>query len=158
MARNPDPHTREDEGERLDRELQELLGELRIALPGVQVLFAFLLIVPFQQSFKSLTPFQEDLYFATLLLAAMSTALLISPTAFHRAVFRMHEKERVIDYGTRLTIAGLVFLALAMTCAITLISDVVFDGTHAAIVAAVMVIVYGWLWFGAGALQRARSS
>jgi preprotein translocase subunit Sss1 len=158
VAKTPDPHTREDAGERLDRELLELLNELRVALPGVQVLFAFLLVVPFQQSFKSLTAFQENLYFATLLLAAISTALLISPTAFHRAVFRLHQKPRVIEYGTRLTVAGIGFLGLAMTGAITLICDIVFDGTRAAIVAAAMVVLYGWFWFGAGALQRSRSS
>lgn len=158
MTGRPDPHTREDEGERLDRELLELLNEIRVALPGVQVLFAFLLIVPFQASFRSLTALQEDLYFATLLLAALSTALLISPTAYHRALFRLHEKPRIVEYGSKLTVAGMACLALAMTGAVTLICDVVLGGTRAVIAAVAMLIVYGWFWFATGAIQRARSS
>ena len=78
----------ETEGERLDRNLGELLQELRVALPGVQVLFAFLLAVPFQQGFTKITSFQKDVYFATLLLTAISAVLLISPSAYHRLTFR----------------------------------------------------------------------
>ena len=78
----------ESEAERLDRNLSELLQELRVALPGVQVLFAFLLAVPFQQNFTEITPFQEKAYFATLLFTAISAALLISPTSYHRITFR----------------------------------------------------------------------
>ena len=116
----------ETEGERLDRNLGELLQELRVALPGVQVLFAFLLAVPFQQNFSEITAFQERVYFATLLLTAISAALLISPSAYHRMTFRMQQKDDLVFLANRLAIAGLGFLALAMTGAIMLITDVLF--------------------------------
>ena len=82
----------ESEQERLDRNLSELLQELRVALPGVQVLFAFLLTVPFQQGFTRITPFQERIYFVTLLCTAISAAMLISPSAYHRMNFRLQQK------------------------------------------------------------------
>lgn len=116
----------ESESERLDRNLAELLQELRVALPGVQVLFAFLLAVPFQQNFKEITTFQERVYFATLLCTAISAALLISPTAYHRLTFHLQQKKELVYVSNRLSIAGLGFLALAMTGAIVLITDVLF--------------------------------
>lgn len=136
----------ESEGERLDRNLSELLQELRVALPGVQVLFAFLLAVPFQQNFSEITPFQERVYFATLLCTAISAALLISPTAYHRLNFRRQEKEQLVLTSNRLAIAGMAFLALAMTGAIMLITDVLF-GTAATVAfsaAAVLMFVVFW--------------
>ena len=156
MAQRSDPHENEDAGERYDRQLMELLNELRVALPGVQVLFAFLLVVPFQMRFQELTEFQRDLYFATLLTAALATALLIAPSAYHRALFQLHEKPRVIQFGQRMALAGLVFLALAMTAAVSLITDLIFSSTTVTFVAAGLALVYGWLWFGYGAWQRAR--
>lgn len=156
MAARTDPHKHEDEGQRYDRQLLELLNELRVALPGVQVLFAFLLVVPFQLRFKELTEFQRDLYFGALLTAAAATALLIAPTAYHRALFQLHEKPRIIRYGQRMSIAGLACLALAMTAAVSLITDMIFSSTTVTVVAAGLALLYGWLWFGYGALQRAR--
>jgi hypothetical protein len=157
VAKVPDPHRHEDEGERLDRQLMELLGEIRVVLPGVQVLFAFLLVVPFQQKFDTLTDGQQNLYYATLLLAALATALLIAPSAFHREVFQLHEKPRVISYGTRFTLAGLASLALAMTGAVALISDLIFGDAQALVAATVLLVLYGWFWFGAGLLVHRRS-
>ena len=116
----------ESEGERLDRNLAELLQELRVALPGVQVLFAFLLAVPFQSRFAGISPFQEKVYFATLLCTAISAALLISPTAYHRLTFHLQQKRQLVMLSNRFAIAGLAFLALAMTGAIMLITDVLF--------------------------------
>lgn len=156
MTERTDPHEEEDAGERHDRQLMELLNELRVALPGVQVLFAFLLVVPFQLRFKELTDFQRDLYFAALLMAAAATALLIAPTAYHRSLFKLHEKPRVIRYGQRMALAGLACLALAMTAAVSLITDMIFSSTTVTVVAAGLAMMYGWLWFGHGALQRAR--
>lgn len=124
----------ESEDERLDRNLGELLQELRVALPGVQVLFAFLLAVPFQGNFTKITPFQEKVYFATLLCTAISAALLISPTAYHRLTFHLQQKRALVSLSNRLAIAGLGFLALAMTGAIMLITDFLF-GSLAATVA-----------------------
>ncbi|HEY5815413.1 MAG TPA: DUF6328 family protein [Solirubrobacterales bacterium] len=139
----------ESEGERLDRNLAELLQELRVALPGVQVLFAFLLAVPFQQGFAKITGFQEKVFFATLLSTAVSAALLISPTAYHRLNFRRQRKKELVLISNRLTIAGMGFLALAMTGAVMLITDVLF-GTAATVgfsiaVAAMFVAFWGLL-------------
>lgn len=136
----------ESESQRLDRNLSELLQELRVALPGVQVLFAFLLAVPFQQNFSGITNFQEKTYFVTLLCTAISAALLISPTAYHRLNFRQQRKEELVRTSNRLAIGGLAFLALAMTGAIVLITDVLF-GTAATVVfgvAALMMFVALW--------------
>jgi hypothetical protein len=115
--------------ERLNRELIELLNELRVALPGVQVLFAFLLTVPFTQRFAHVTTFQRDLYFGTLLASALATALLIAPSAIHRLEFRQHDKGQIVEISNRLTIVGLGFLALAMTGVVVLITDVLFGSS-----------------------------
>src|SRR5215218_604845 len=114
---------RESEKERLDRNLQELLGELRVALPGVQVLFAFLLVVPFNQRFADITSFQRTTYFVTLLLATAASACLIAPSAHHRIEFRRQDKRRIVFGATRLAIIGLALLAFAMTCAVTFVTD-----------------------------------
>jgi len=138
--------TGESERERLNRNLNELLQELRIALPGVQVLFAFLLAVPFQPRFADTSPFQRSLYFATLLLTALSTALLISPTAFHRITFRLRQKPRLLALANRLTLAGLACLALAMAGAVTLITDYLYPTVTTVVVAAVSLVVFLVLW------------
>lgn len=158
MTERDDPRRDEDEGERLDREWLELLNEVRVVLPGVQVLFAFLLIVPFQQKFETLSNGQEDLYFGILLLAAVATALLMAPSAYHRLVFRQGLKPDLIRFSTRLIPAGLVCLALAMSGAVTLICDLIFGQTRSLIAGGALLIVYGWFWFAAGAIRRARSS
>src|SRR5205085_5422772 len=113
----------ETDKERIDRNLIELLNELRVALPGVQVLFAFLLVVPFQQRFGSVTDFQQTVYFVTLLLAATACALLIAPSAQHRVLFHAQEKRNLVAAANRLAIAGMARLALAMVGVLTLITD-----------------------------------
>ncbi len=137
----------ETEGERLDRNLGELLQELRIALPGVQVLFAFLLAVPFQQNFTKITSFQKGVYFATLLCTAISAMLLISPSAYHRLTFRYQQKRQLVFYANRFSIVGLTFLALAMTGAITLITDVLFGAVATAVTSSITVIVFATFWY-----------
>jgi high-affinity Fe2+/Pb2+ permease len=136
----------ESEGERLDRNLSELLQELRVALPGVQVLFAFLLAVPFQQNFTKISPFQERVYFATLLLTAASAVLLITPSAYHRMTFRMQQKDSLVITANRLTIAGLGLLALAMTGAIMLITDVLFGATATIVTSALTLAMFVAFW------------
>lgn len=143
----------ETEEERLDRNLAELLQELRVALPGVQVLFAFLLAVPFQQGFQKITTFQRDVYFATLVLTALSAVMLISPTAYHRLTFRYQQKRKLVFYANRFSIIGLVFLALAMIGAILLVTDTLFGTTMAIIATALAVLSFGFFWF-ALPLQR----
>jgi cation transport ATPase len=136
----------ETEEERLDRNLSELLQELRVALPGVQVLFAFLLAVPFQQNFTTISEFEKKVYFATLLLTALSAALLIAPSAYHRITFRYQQKHRLVFISNRLAIAGLVALALAMTCAILLITHLLFGTAATIVTTAVVVAVFVVLW------------
>lgn len=140
--------------ERADRNLAELLQELRVALPGVQVLFAFLLTVPFTRRFESLTASQEKLYFGILLGTALSTALFIAPTAGHRLLFRLQEKEYLVLAANRLTLAGLAILAVSMCGVIALISDLLF-GTEATIAfTAGSVIVFGGLWYAVPLFRR----
>jgi cation transport ATPase len=136
----------ESEAERLDRNLGELLQELRVALPGVQVLFAFLLAVPFQQNFTKISEFEKKTYFATLLLTALSAALLIAPTAYHRLTFRYQQKHRLVFVSNRLAIAGLGALALAMVCAIMLITHVLFGTVTTVVTVVVMLGVFLVLW------------
>ena len=149
----------ESEQERLDRNLHELLGELRVALPGVQVLFAFLLVVPFNTRFADLTPGQERLYLITLLSAGFASALLIAPTAQHRITFRMQQKDWIVRTGNRLTLAGLAFLAISMTGAIGLVIDVVFSASTAIVCAAVIGLLFAVLWYAmpAGHVLRGRA-
>jgi Family of unknown function (DUF6328) len=136
----------ETEEERLDRNLGELLQELRVALPGVQVLFAFLLAVPFQQNFTKITEFEKRVYFATLLLTALSAALLIAPSAYHRLTFRYQQKHRLVFVSNRLAIAGLGTLALAMTCAVMLITDVLFGTVTTIVTVAIVFATFVVLW------------
>jgi hypothetical protein len=138
----------EDEAQRLDRELIELLNELRVVMPGVQVLFGFLLTVPFQQRFQSIDDFQRIVYIATLLLTATAAALLMAPSAFHRLTFRRGQKPYLIRLGTRQTIAGMALLALAMNGVILLLTDVLFHTTTVVVVVAVTSALFAWLWFG----------
>jgi hypothetical protein len=146
----------ESKEERLDRELIELLNELRVALPGVQVLFAFLLGVPFTQRFGQVTDLQRDVYFMTFLCAAVSTALLIAPSAYHRLTWRRGDKEHLLRISNRLAISGTVFLALAISGSVFVVTDMLFEPTSAAIFAATTAAVFGWLWYGLPLLRRAR--
>jgi hypothetical protein len=141
-------HSEKDEYEqRESRRLIELLNELRVALTGVQIMFAFLLTVPFTQRFSQVTDFQRYVYFVTLLCAAAATALLISPSAHHRMLFRRHEKHRLILLGNTLTLIGLGFLALAMTGVILLITDVLFKTATVVVVTACVAATFLTLWY-----------
>ena len=148
---------KESKEERLDRELIELLNELRVALPGVQVLFAFLLGVPFTQRFREVTELQKDVYFLTFLCAAASTALLIAPSAYHRLEWRRGDKEHLLVVSNRLAISGTVFLALAISGSVFVVTEMLFDATSAAVVAAVTAAFFGWFWYGLPLLRRARA-
>jgi Family of unknown function (DUF6328) len=136
----------EDQRDRVNRELIELLNELRVALPGVQVLFAFLLTVPFSQGFVKTTSFQRDLFFATLAATAISTVLLIAPSAWHRIHFRQKDKEEILVASNKLTMAGLAFLALAMIGAVMLIADFAFSVTLTVISGIVAAVLLAMFW------------
>jgi hypothetical protein len=137
----------ETEAQRIDRNFNELLGELRIALPGVQVLFAFLLTVPFAQGFSSLSDFERYLYLAVLLLTALATALLIAPTAYHRMLFRKGFKPAILFFANRAAMIGLAVLAVAMSGAILLITHVLFGEAAAIAIASVSALVFAALWY-----------
>ena len=148
-----DEHGRTSEGgegesrrERINRELLELLNELRVALPGVQVLFAFLLAVPFAQGWKTTSGFQQDLFFATLIATAISAAFLIAPTAYHRIHFRNREKENILFASNKFAITGIMFLGLAMVGAVTLITDFIYSSTAAVVVGAIAFALFFGLW------------
>jgi cobalamin synthase len=145
-----------DDEERTDRQMGELLQELRVALPGVQILFAFLLTVPFAQGFQRVTSFQRTLFFITLLACTASTICLIAPTATHRLRFHQGDRRYVIESANRLLIAGLVCLGVAMIGAVTLITDYLFGlDSHWIwpVLAAVALVV---LWFARPLSRRLR--
>ena len=146
----------ENEKERVDRELIELLNELRVALPGVQVLFAFLLTVPFTLRFESVTLFQRDVYFATLLATAIASAFLIAPSAQHRLLFRQRDKARLLKRSNVLSIIGMVFLGLAIVGVVLLITDILF-ATGAVIAAtAGIAALLAALWYVHPGIRRSR--
>ena len=144
----------DEDQERLNRQMTELLNELRVAMPGVQVLFAFLLAVPFQQRFQTVNAFQRDVYLFTLLAAATATAFLVAPSAYHRIAFQEHEKERIIQMGTRQFVCGIVALAVAMTGAVLLVTDVLFQAATTIVVVVGVAAVFAWLWFGIGLWRK----
>jgi membrane-bound acyltransferase YfiQ involved in biofilm formation len=151
-----EPDRSEEEQERLNRQMTELLNELRVAMPGVQVLFGFLLAVPFQQRFETVDSFQRDMYFVALVAAALATAFLIAPSAYHRIAFGQHEKPRIIVVGTVQFVCGLVALAVAMNSAVLLVTDFLFQGTTVIVTMAVLVSAFVTLWFGIGVWRRMR--
>jgi membrane-bound acyltransferase YfiQ involved in biofilm formation len=146
----------EDEQERLNRQMMELLNELRVAMPGVQVLFGFLLTVPFQQRFQRVTEFQETVYFVTLISAAVATAFLIAPSAYHRVMLEQHDKPNIIHIGTAQMIAGLCALALAMNGAVLLVTDVLFEAGAVTVTVVLLAGLYLTLWFGFPLVRRAQ--
>ena len=152
--RTDDGETRQ---ERINRELIELLNELRVALPGVQFLFAFLLIVPFQQTVDRITEFQRDVYFVALLSAAVATALLIAPAAQHRVLFRQHDKENLLRRSNGSAFAGLLVLALAISSALLLVVDVLFSRTQAWATAGAVGALLLWWWLLVPLWQRSRN-
>jgi hypothetical protein len=147
----------ETEKERLDRNLLELLNELRVALPGVQVLFAFLLTVPFTQRFTTLTSAQERVYYVTLLLTGLATILLIAPSAHHRINFRQKDKAYIVFLANKLTIVGLGFLALAMSGVVWLVTDLLYGATATVIAASATLILFAVFWYAIPIARRLRN-
>jgi len=149
-------HDPERQPDRLDRELMELLDELRVALPGVQVLFAFLLTVAFSQGFEKMTVVQRNVYFATFLATASATAFLMAPSAFHRLRWRRQDKERLLTFGNQMAITGIALLAVSICGAVFVISDVLFDPSIALSVAAAAAALFAGLWFVLPLVRAAR--
>ena len=139
--------TGEDPQERTARELIELLNELRVILPGVQVLFAFLLMVPFTQRFPDLDDLETGVFFMTLLCTAVATALLIAPSAHHRILWRGGVREQRLVLGNILTIAGLIFLLPAIVGVVFVITAFIFGLTAAVVVTGLLALFFALLWF-----------
>ena len=156
MERHPETGREETDSERIDRNLGELLGELRVALPGVQVLFAFLLVVPFNQRFATVSSFDKNVYFVTLLCTTAASLFLIAPSVHHRISFRLQDKEHIVLVANRLSIVGLTFLALAMVGVVLLITSVIFGTATTVIVSAGTAVAFALLWY-AIPLQRKRT-
>jgi uncharacterized protein involved in cysteine biosynthesis len=146
-GRHPETGRDETEQERVDRNLQEMLGELRVALPGVQVLFAFLLIAPLNQRFAQVTSFEKTVYFLTLLFTTAATICLITPTVHHRLEFRRQEKDMIVSTGNRIVILGLGLLAVAMTGAVVFVTSFLYSDTTTIVAAACVVAAFLALWY-----------
>jgi hypothetical protein len=144
----------ESERERLDRNLEQLMTELRVAMPGVQILFGFLLSVPFTQRFADVTQFQKVIYVVALVAAGIATAFLIAPTASHRMTFRRGQKRHLVFTANRWTIVGLIALAVAMDAAVLLVVDFLFDDPLAIVLTTCLGALYVGLWFACQFMRR----
>jgi amino acid transporter len=134
--------------ERANRELIELLNELRVVLPGVTVLLAFLLAVPFAKGWPKVTPFERDVFVVAFLAAAVSVALLTAPSSYHRLRFRHGNKEHMVRVGNRLAIAGIAAFAVALEAVVLLVMSYVLTRTAAIVAAGSLFAVVGTLWYG----------
>jgi hypothetical protein len=133
--------------QRLDRELIELLNEVRVALPGAQVLFAFLLVLPFQGRFAELTQLQGYLYTGALMTSAAAIALLIAPSSYHRLNFRRPMKAGMIRWANGLLIGGMALVAVGVTLAVALVIDVALGDMAAIVLAGGTALWFSWFWF-----------
>jgi MFS family permease len=153
MASAKDPRD-ESQAERDDRNLAELLQELRVAGLGVQVLFGFLLSLPFTTVFKQLSVGERDLYLACLILAALATALLLGPVAYHRLVFRQGEKERLVRTANVMAILGLITVGLAVSASVLLVTGFVAGYGTGTVIAALVLVMFSLVWFALPLARR----
>ena len=140
--------------ERADRELIELLNELRVVLPGVTVLLGFLLAVPFARGWTQVTEFQRDVFVIAFLASAVAVALLTAPSSYHRLRFRQGNKERMVRIGNRLAIAGIAAAAVSLLAVVVLVMDYVVSRGAAIAAAAALFAVIAVLWYGLALLGR----
>ena len=150
----PDEDAGESNKQRVDRELIELLNEVRIALPGVQVLFAFLLILPFQQAFSKTSSVDRTVYTVALLFSALAAALLIAPSAYHRINFRRNVKEEMLFDSNKLIVTGLICTAIGVACSIYVVVDVVHGGSAALLATLATLTVFAFLWLAVPLARR----
>jgi uncharacterized membrane protein YidH (DUF202 family) len=151
----PDPRD-ESQAQRDDRNLAELLQELRISGLGVQVLFGFLLSLPFTVRFTRLSHGQRELYLSSLVLSAVATALLLGPVAYHRMVFRRRQKEPLVRAASVMATLGLATVGLAISAAVLLASSTVTTGLPAALITVFVLLLFGGLWFAFPFARRGR--
>ena len=152
--RKSSDNTEETPKERIDRELTELLNGLRVLLPGVQVLLAFLLSVPFSSRFADVNGFQRTVFYVTLIAAALAVAMLGTPAAQHRVLFRAKEKEGMLRRANRYALLGSVAVAVSVSAGTLLIVDFVFNPVLAWVTASIFLAVMSWAWFVEPALHR----
>jgi predicted membrane channel-forming protein YqfA (hemolysin III family) len=145
----------ESREERLDRELIELLNELRVLLPGVQVIFAFLLTVPFASGFENVTDLQRDVYAVSLIAALASIVCLVAPTTYHRLRWRQRDKEVMLRTANGFAIAGSVFLALSLTASVFLVGDYLFSRAAAVVATVAAGLAFVVLWYAFPLARRA---
>jgi hypothetical protein len=150
------PQPGESHKERVDRELIELLNELRVVLPGVQVLFAFLLTVPFTGTFGDLDGVQRDAYLTAFFATAFATVCLMTPTTYHRLRFRKGDKEVMLHTSNRFALAGIAGLSVSIVAVVWLVSDLVISRTAANVIAIVTAILVVGAWFGIPLVRRLR--
>jgi hypothetical protein len=143
--------------ERHNRELIELLNELRVAIPGVQVLFAFLLAVPFARGWTTVTRFQKDVFFVAFLSTMVTTALLIAPSAYHRIGWRVEDKGHIVAVSNKFAIAGIATLAVAIEAVVLLVTDYIFDTTTAIVTTVAAGVLFLLCWFVFPLVGRLRS-
>jgi Family of unknown function (DUF6328) len=148
----------ESTGERLDRELMELLQGLRVVMPGVQVLLAFLLTAPFQQRFSQLPGSLRNAYFASIACATLATVLLIAPSTHHRLLFRAREKEWLLRVGNQMALWGTVLLGASIVLALYVVTNVLFSSEQALLTTAAAVVVFAAIWYVLPLTRRASSS
>ncbi|RZU10613.1 hypothetical protein EV645_7078 [Kribbella rubisoli] len=137
----------EDAGERLDRQWNELLQELRLAQTGTQILFAFLLSIAFQNRFQDADSFTHDVYAVTLIASALAVGLFLAPVSFHRIVYRQKLRDRMLPIANRMAIAGMLFLVVAIAGGVLLAADVVLSRPVAIIVTAVVLVLFALFWY-----------
>ena len=153
----PESHAQDDEEsrqERVNRELIELLNELRVALPGVQVLFAFLLVLPFQNRFRDLDRLDRAVYFAALATTALSSVLLIAPSMHHRLRFRDERKAEIVFTANKLSIAGMTSMAVAIVLALYLVGDFLYGTVGGIATAACALAAFAGVWYALPFAQR----
>lgn len=150
------PEQEETPKERADRELIELLNELRVVLPGVTVLFAFLLAVPFAKGWSQVTSFQRDVFLVAFLATGVAVAFLTAPSSYHRLQFRAGDKERLVETGSRLTIVGIAAFAVALEAVVMLVVDFVLSRGAAIAATSGFAVLLVWLWFGLPLVGRLR--
>lgn len=146
----------EEPGERLDRELGELHQELRVTLPGVEVLFGFQLGLPFTQRFSNITGFQEKVYLGSFLATAVVSCLLIAPVAFHRLRWRQYDKEKLLRLGNRMLVTGLAFLAASLSGMVFVVVDMTLGRGFSAVIAGTLLLLFVGLWFALPISRRLR--
>jgi uncharacterized protein DUF6328 len=150
------PGRSETKLERLDRNLVEMMGETRVIITGIQVLFGFLLVVPFDPGFAQLGTFGRVVYFVTLLLAALAAVCTIAPAAQHRVLFRLDDKRHIVFTANRTVIAGLAFLAMAMCGSLMLVASKLFGELAGGIVVTFAALPFTVLWFALPLARRRR--